>query len=120
MLPGLDGCRRGIGKTPGRKPHGPRSLLLLVVVVLLPLFLVSPSWAQTYEEKEYRDSFSTDFFFPYLDYNEKDGVIPGIEWDGSNFTGEHRLSFAVVSVPKVEKSNCRGAIPISAGILLSA
>ena len=26
-------------------------------VVLLPLFLVSPSWAQTYEEKEYRDSF---------------------------------------------------------------
>jgi outer membrane protein assembly factor BamA len=93
MLPGLDGCRRGIGKTPGPKPQGPGSLLLLVGVVLLPLFLVSPSWAQTYEEKEYRDSFSTDFFFPYLDYNEKDGVIPGIEWDGSNFTGEHRLSF---------------------------
>jgi outer membrane protein assembly factor BamA len=71
MLAALDGCRRGAGKTPGPKPHGPRSLLLLVVVVLLPPFLVSPSQAQTYEEKEYRDSFSTDFFFPYLDYNEK-------------------------------------------------
>ncbi|MGD8438720.1 MAG: hypothetical protein PVJ70_13800, partial [Syntrophobacterales bacterium] len=93
MLTGLDGCRSGTGKTQGPKSQRPRRLLVLIVVLLIPLLPVSPSWAQTFEEKEYRDSFSTDFFFPYLDYNEKDGVIPGLEWNGSNFTGEHRLSF---------------------------
>ena len=108
MLATLDGCRSGTGKTQGLKPQGPRSLLLLVVVVLLPLSPVSPSWAQTFEEKEYRDSFSTDFFFPYLDYNEKDGVITGLEWNGSNFTGEHRLSFRGGIGTKSGKEQLRG------------
>jgi outer membrane protein assembly factor BamA len=108
MPAGLDGCRRGTGKTQGLKPQGPRSLLLLVGVVLLPLFLVSPSWAQTYEEKDFRDSFSTDFFFPYLDYNEKDGVIPGIEWDGSDFSGDHRLSFRAGIGTKSGKEQLQG------------
>jgi outer membrane protein assembly factor BamA len=107
MLSGLDGCRRGTGKTQGLKPWRPRTLLL-VGMVLLPLVLVSPSWAKTYEEKEYRNSFSTDFFFPYLDYNEKDGVIPGIEWDGSDFTGDHRLSFRAGIGTKSGKEQLQG------------
>jgi outer membrane protein assembly factor BamA len=108
MLPGLEGCRRGTGKTQGLKPWRPRTLLLLVGMVLLPLVLASPAWAETYEEKEYRDSFSTDFFFPYLDYNEKDGVIPGIEWDGSDFTGDHRLSFRAGIGTKSGKEQLQG------------
>ena len=93
MLPGLDHCRRRIGETQGLKQRGPKILLLLVLVALLPLFLVLPSWAENYEEKDYSGSFSTDFFFPYLDYNEKDGLIPGLEWQASSFTGDHNLGF---------------------------
>jgi len=93
MVAGLDGCRAKAGKIKVTKPFGPRRLLFLVLVALLPFFLVLPCQAETFKEQDYRDSFSTDFFFPYLDYNEKDGIIPGVDWQASNYTGDHVLSF---------------------------
>ncbi len=93
MLADLEHCRQQSGKTQAPMPNGPTRLLLLGLVAMLPLFLAFPGLAATYEEQDYSDSFSTDFFFPYLDYNEKDGVIPGIDWEGSNYTGDHRLTF---------------------------
>ena len=93
MVPGLEGCRRKTGKTQVPKPFGPRRLLFFGLVFFLPFLLVFPCGAETKEEQDFRDDFSTDFFFPYLDFNEKDGFIPGIEWLGSNYTGDHNLSF---------------------------
>jgi outer membrane protein assembly factor BamA len=93
MVAGLDGCWAKTGKTRVSKPFGPRRLLLFMLVALFHFFLILPCLAENYEEQDYRDSFSTDFFFPYLDYNEKDGVIPGIDWQASNYTGDHVLGF---------------------------
>jgi len=71
---------------------GPWRLLLLIMIVLCPLQWAPPGSAATYDEQDYRGGFSTDFFFPYVDYNEKDGTIPGFDWDTSSDMGEHQLS----------------------------
>jgi len=93
MAAGLDGYRGKTGSIHAAKPFGRRRLLLFMLSVLFTFFLILPCLAETYQEQDYRDSFSTDFFFPYLDYNEKDGVIAGIDWQASNYTGDHVLSF---------------------------
>ena len=93
MGPGLNGCLAKSCKFPGSKPFGPCTPLLFMLVVLFPLCLVLPGQAETYKEQDYRDSFSTDFFFPYLDYNEKDGIIAGMDWQASSYLGDHVLSF---------------------------
>ena len=67
------------------------------LVLVVALCFIVPSiavWAaeHEYEEKDYSGGFSTDLFFPYLDYNEKDGAIPGFDWDASSDMGVHRLS----------------------------
>ncbi len=64
-----------------------------VLLALLGLFVFAVTTpAGAYEEQDYRGGFSADFFFPYLDYNEKDGAIPGVDLDTSSDMGEHRLS----------------------------
>jgi hypothetical protein len=93
MVAGLDGCRAKTTKIQGSKPFGPRRLFFFMLVALFPFFLVLPCRGEAYKEQDYHDSFSTDFFFPYLDYNEKDGIIPGMDWQASNYTGDHVLSF---------------------------
>ena len=67
-------------------------LLLLGMIVLYPFHAAFPGSAAPYAERDYHGGFSTDFFFPYVDYNEKDGLIPGFDWDASSDMGEHRLS----------------------------
>ncbi len=67
------------------------SLLLGFAVFSVFLWPLSGS-AGPYDEWDYRSRFSTDFFFPYVDYNEKDGVIPGFDWDASSDMGVHQLS----------------------------
>jgi len=75
------------------KPFGPRRVLLFILVAFCLFSFTLPCLGEAYKEKDYGDSFSTDYFFPYLDYNEKDGVIAGIDWQASNYTGDHVLSF---------------------------
>ncbi|GAH42225.1 unnamed protein product, partial [marine sediment metagenome] len=72
--------------------HGPLWLLLFGLIVLYPSHWAFPGSAAPYAEQDYHGGFSTDFFFPYLDYNEKDGTIPGFDWDASSGLGEHQLS----------------------------
>jgi len=67
-------------------------LVLIGLIVLYPIHCVFPGSATPYAEQDYDSGFSTDFFFPYVDYNEKDGVIPGFDWDASSDMGEHHLS----------------------------
>jgi len=92
MLGGLDICRRkGTNGWPSMV-HGPLWLLLFGLIVLYPSHWAFPGSAAPYAEQDYHGGFSTDFFFPYLDYNEKDGTIPGFDWDASSDLGEHQLS----------------------------
>ncbi|MCG6983259.1 MAG: BamA/TamA family outer membrane protein [Deltaproteobacteria bacterium] len=93
MVADLDGCREKTDKVQGSRSFDPHRLLLVMLAVFFLFFLVLPCRGETYKEQDYHDSFSTDFFLPYLDYNEKDGIIPGVEWQGSNYTGDHVLSF---------------------------
>ena len=93
MVAGPDGCRAKTGKIKMWKPFGRPSVLFFILVSFCLFFLTLPCLGETYKEQDYRDSFSTDYFFPYLDYNEKDGVIAGIDWQASNYTGDHVLSF---------------------------
>jgi len=67
-------------------------LLLLGMIVLYPFHAAFPGSTAPYAERDYHGGFSTDFFFPYVDYNEKDGLIPGFDWDVSSDMGEHQLS----------------------------
>lgn len=66
--------------------------LLLGLAALCPFLWAFPGFADQYDEGDYHGRFSTDFFFPYVDYNEKDGAIPGFDWDASSDLGVHRLS----------------------------
>ena len=93
MVADLDGCLEKTNKVQGSRSFGPHRLLPVMLPVFFLFFLVLPCRGETYKEQNYHDSFSTDFFLPYLDYNEKDGIIPGVEWQGSNYTGDHVLSF---------------------------
>ena len=92
MLRDLELCRRKGTSRWTPMVHGLWWLLLLGLMVLYPFHRASAGSATTYEEQDYRGGFSTDFFFPYMDYNEKDGVIPGFDWDASSDMGEHQLS----------------------------
>ncbi|GAG29711.1 unnamed protein product, partial [marine sediment metagenome] len=67
-------------------------MLLLGLIVLYPFHWAPQGLAAPYAEQDYHGSFSTDFFFPYLEYNEKDGTIAGFDWDASSDLGEHQLS----------------------------
>ena len=92
MLMGLDLCRR---KSTSRWPPTvciTWCLLLLGLIVLYPFNWAFPGSSAPYAEQDYKSGFSTDFFFPYLEYNEKDGSIPGFDWDASSDLGEHQLS----------------------------
>jgi outer membrane protein assembly factor BamA len=76
-------------------PHslrGPWWLLILTLIVLYPFHRAFPEPAAPYAEQDYHGGFSTDFLFPYLEYNEKDGSIPGFDWDASSDLGEHQVS----------------------------
>lgn len=65
--------------------------LILGLAFLCPFLFALSSSADQYNEWDYSGGFSTDFFFPYVDYNEKDGVIPGLDWQASSDMGVHRL-----------------------------
>jgi len=67
-------------------------MLLLGIIIVYPYQYGFPESAAPYAEQDYQGGFSTDFFFPYLDYNEKDGVIPGFDWDASSYMGVHHLN----------------------------
>jgi outer membrane protein assembly factor BamA len=67
-------------------------MLLLGIIIVYPYQYGFPESASPYAEQDYRGGFSTDFFFPYLDYNEKDGVTPGFDWDASSYMGVHHLN----------------------------
>lgn len=67
-------------------------LLLLGLAVLCPFLWAFPGSADQNDEGDYHGGFSIDFIFPYVDYNEKDGAIPGLDLDASSFLGVHRLS----------------------------
>ena len=67
-------------------------LLLLGMIVFYLFHAAFPGSTAPYAERDYHGGFSTDFFFPYVDYNEKDGIIPGFDWDVSSDMGEHQLS----------------------------
>ena len=92
MLGRLDLCWRRLTNGLSHSVRGPWSLLLLGLIVLYPFHCAFPGSATPYAEQDYRGGFSTDFFFPYLEYNEKDGTIAGFDWDASSDLGEHQLS----------------------------
>ena len=92
MLGRLDLCWRRLTAGLSHSVRGPWSLLLLGLIVLYPFHCAFPGSATPYTEQDYRGGFSTDFFFPYLEYNEKDGTIAGFDWDASSDLGEHQLS----------------------------
>lgn len=93
MLAGLEVCReRGLNRRALLAVCRSWTVMLFVLAVFCPFVWVFSSSAGQYDEWSYRGGFSTDFFFQYVDYNEKDGVIPGFDWDASSDMGVHRLS----------------------------